>query len=259
MENASDALIIGFSILIFVLALTVAINSFTQAKGISDSILYTSDESNYYEYIESKEPDKHRIVGLETIIPTLYKYYKENYTVVFKQGTYNEETGQISNDTYFPIYKYEGYIENNKKNWSTSYYHDLNTNVLVYNKYGENGYNFVKNGEIFSFDIDEETMRYEPWTGSYDKIKNNLDCFLKGEIYKDPKNNSDYINYSTILSGGFIKWCNTKNAKFVETIKNYYYGNTESSEDTYTTSISETQNNTNNKTKRMIIFTYIQN
>lgn len=87
MENASDAIIMAGAMLIFVIALTVAITVFTQARATVDAVVYASDEINYYEYIGdfnvTNTSVKNRIVGLETIIPTLYKYYKENYTVVF--------------------------------------------------------------------------------------------------------------------------------------------------------------------------------
>ena len=82
MENASEALMMAFGVLIFVLALTVAINSFGQAREVSDVVLYATDETNFYEYeFAIDKVSQNRVVGLETIIPTLYKYYKANYTV----------------------------------------------------------------------------------------------------------------------------------------------------------------------------------
>jgi len=78
MENASEALMMAFGVLIFVLALTVAMNSFNQVKSTSDVVLYRDDETNYYDYQGATgAASQNRIVGLETIIPTLYKYYKE--------------------------------------------------------------------------------------------------------------------------------------------------------------------------------------
>ena len=52
MENASDALMMAFGVLIFVLALTLAINSFSQAREVSEIVLYQSDSTNYYEYYD---------------------------------------------------------------------------------------------------------------------------------------------------------------------------------------------------------------
>ena len=42
MENASQALIIGFSMLIFVIALTICITMFSQARATSDFVIFKS-------------------------------------------------------------------------------------------------------------------------------------------------------------------------------------------------------------------------
>ena len=75
MENASEALLMAFGILIFILALTVAINSFSQVRAISDVVLYASDSSNYYEYevLEGQEKrfeDENRIVRIRNNYPS---------------------------------------------------------------------------------------------------------------------------------------------------------------------------------------------
>lgn len=240
MENATHALIMAFSVMVFVIALTVSMVSFSSAKQAADVILYTKDETNYYEYIGATgKAAENRIVGLETIIPTLYKYYKENYTVVFKQGTYNYDTGDISNWEYLPIFETSA-----NRNWQASY-----TN-LMNRKYGIEKID----NKIFSFDLDEETLRHEPWTGSYDRIKNNLDCFFNGKVYINPNNNTNYLDYSKtpLQTGGFIE--KYKNAKFVETIAEYKYSSSQADDE-----LSTVSSLTKEKSKRMIIFTYIRN
>lgn len=237
MENATHALYMAFAVLIFVMALTISMVSFTNAKNTADVILYAKDETNYYEYTNvTGKADENRIVGLETIIPTLYKYYKENYTVVFKQGNYNYDTGNIANWKYLPVYNTLA-----NRNWQTSY------NTLMSKKYNVTN----PSNEIFSFDLDEETLRHEPWTGSYDRIKNNLDCFLNGNTYINPNNNTAYINYSKnpLMSGGFI--AKYKDAKFVETIAEYKYSSSQEQD-------SEVSSLTKEKSKRIIIFTLIK-
>lgn len=237
MENATHALIMAFSVMVLVIALTVSIVAFNNAKQTADIILYTKDETNYYEYQGTRgKQAENRIVGLETVIPTLYKYYKENYTVVFKKGNYNENNGEISNWDYLPIYTTKA-----DRNWQSSY------NTLMENKYGTS----KPNNQIFSFDLDEETLRHEPWTGSNDRIKNNLDCFLSGETYYNPNNNFEYIKYGEVIGlGGFNE--KYKNAKFVETIQEYKYSSSQTTQST-------TGSLTKEKSKRMIIFTLITN
>ena len=205
MENAVDALKIAFAVFVLVLALTVSIVSFNMAKATSDIILYTKDETNYYEYQEANsKAQERRIVGLETVIPTLYRYYKENYTVVFKQGNYNYLSGEITNETYLNVY--ESFSDS--KLWSSSYESVINEK-----------YNKAPSKDIFSFDLDEEILRHEPWTGSVDKIKSNLDAFLNGSTYISPVNNKEYKTYASdkhLSKAGFIgKYKDAKLTAFI--------------------------------------------
>ena len=86
MENAVDALKIAFAVIVFVMALSVAIYMFSQARTTADIVLHSSDVTQYMDYEEVSSGSESRIVGLESIVPTLYKYYKENYTVVFRDS-----------------------------------------------------------------------------------------------------------------------------------------------------------------------------
>ena len=90
MENAVDALKIAFGVFVFTIALSISIYMFTMARETSDTVLQSSDVTKLMEYIEASDMiGEDRIVGLETIIPTLYKYYKENYTVIFLKSDGN--------------------------------------------------------------------------------------------------------------------------------------------------------------------------
>ena len=93
MENASQALIIAFSIIIFVIALTISISMFSMARATSDFVIFKSDKTNYYKYNRVNETSKRnaRVVSMEAIVPTLYRYYKENYRVEF----YDNEGKQL--------------------------------------------------------------------------------------------------------------------------------------------------------------------
>lgn len=85
MENVADALKMAGAVLLFVLALSVAIFSFGRARETSDVILSYKDRET--EYIDGnlyyKASGTERIVGLETIIPSIYRAYIENYKIVF--------------------------------------------------------------------------------------------------------------------------------------------------------------------------------
>ena len=51
MENAADALQMAAAVLIFVLALTIAINSFSQARQTAQLILDYNDREYDYTYV----------------------------------------------------------------------------------------------------------------------------------------------------------------------------------------------------------------
>lgn len=82
MENAAEALKMAFGVLMLVLALTLCISSFSQAREAVDSIITIKDRETSYTYLTSAD-DSTRIVGIETVVPTMYKAYKENFEVHF--------------------------------------------------------------------------------------------------------------------------------------------------------------------------------
>lgn len=93
MEDAVEALKIGFAVLVFVIALSVAFSSLTQAKQVSDTVLEMTSSTYLTEYkYPSSAPGAGRIVGIETVIPTLYRYSKEKYSVdIVENGSIREK------------------------------------------------------------------------------------------------------------------------------------------------------------------------
>lgn len=234
MENAVDALKIAFAVFIFVIALSVTMYMFTMAKTTSDLVLQASDVTEYMEYTELEDIadssamiNNDRIVGLETIIPTLYKYYKENYTVIFRN---NDGT---------PMTLYT--TQTNPELWSTSYT----------NKYYASSIDLKK---VCSFDVDEETSRHEPWTGNMNYYKQNLDKFLSGKTFIAPSGNSDMNYVYSKINGwtgtkGFIE--QFKDRKFRESLGEYTYNKIEDTDDGTNSGLT----NVKGKKKRVIIYT----
>ena len=86
MENAVKALEYAFAVLAFIIALTVSINALGKAKTTSDLIFHSTDPNSFYLDVELTQEELEangRIVGVESIIPTLYRDYKENYVIEF--------------------------------------------------------------------------------------------------------------------------------------------------------------------------------
>lgn len=229
MENAVDALKIAFAIFVFVMALSLAIYMFTMARETSDIVLQGSDVTALMEYTEvSDMKDQDRIVGLETIIPTLYKYYKENYTVIFRD----------SDGTPLELYKTQTDVDL----WSTGYT----------NRY----YNNNQDVKICSFDVDEETKRHEPWTGNTNYYKQNLDMFLSGGTFIAPSGNGMDYDYGNDSING---WGNCsfieeyKDSQFRESLGEYTYNDLNGNQNGQTGEVA----NVKPKKKRVIIYTLI--
>lgn len=83
MENVADALKMAAAVLIFVLALSISINAFGEVRKTSQIILDNRDREYDYTYVEDNGTTQ-RIVGAETMVPSIYKAYKENYKIVFR-------------------------------------------------------------------------------------------------------------------------------------------------------------------------------
>ena len=107
MENAVEGLKLAFAVLLLTMALSLTIAFFSKARTTAEAVLQSSDKTAYYDYSKYSVPQDtsgNRIVGYETIIPTLYKYDKERYKVIFKQGSYNADTGEITDVKNLEIY-----------------------------------------------------------------------------------------------------------------------------------------------------------
>ena len=98
MENASDALIMAGEMLIFIVALTVCISSFTKVRveidkivGQKETVQMAKNGNEYINYIKSKETKSIRVVGAETLLPSMYRAIKENYVIYIKLNKYDDD------------------------------------------------------------------------------------------------------------------------------------------------------------------------
>lgn len=86
MENVQDALIMAFSVLIFVLALGLSITNLTSARVTSQYIASMADREYWTsadDYVSSSSGSITRTVGIESVIHSMYRAYKENYKIYF--------------------------------------------------------------------------------------------------------------------------------------------------------------------------------
>jgi len=109
MENVADALKIAFAVMMFVIALTLSISSFSQATRTVDVITASRDREAQYTYV-TPSSNLSRTVGIETVISSMYRAYEENIEIHFyesiggteeKMKIYNliDDDGNIIGDT----------------------------------------------------------------------------------------------------------------------------------------------------------------
>lgn len=166
MEDAVDALKMAFSVFVFILALAIVFAMFSQAREVSDIVISKTDNTYFTQYsLADEENTNGRIVGIETIIPTLYRYYKEKFSIdvithkAEYQKAYNEkldeETERIVYGRVKGLYDKYKYLYPDGISWLARPNVDIQNRVNAYiagkadtvngirlAKYGESGKNF---------------------------------------------------------------------------------------------------------------------
>ena len=190
MDDAIHAMQMGFAGLVFVIALTIAALGLSKAKTTADVVIYSTDATNFYENMDLNEEIKSnngRVVGIETIIPTLYRYYNENFGVKI----YN------SSDELIQIFDIAVETDT-RKAISTIESRRTDRDKLLVDTYGD--------GTVAN-------LFGAPWMGNKDRdAKTRIDYFINGT--------KGYIN------GAFVDYTTNNlksyaNAEFVETFVEY--------------------------------------
>lgn len=93
MENATDALLIAFAVLVFIIALSVTLTTLVQAKSTADVVLFYSDRENFQTPLPNDADnfeDGGRTVNVDTVIATIARCAKEKFSVKIIDGTAEE-------------------------------------------------------------------------------------------------------------------------------------------------------------------------
>ena len=172
MENAVDALHLAAAVLIFVVALSISINAFGEVRMTSQTILNSKDKEYNYTYVEDNGTTE-RIVGLESIVPSIYKAYKENYKIVFRDDEASEKASDLLGDD--GIYRVK---DSATGNLVGIYKIDLQEQVLGSNTQKEQFIMAILYGS-----------RYADFTTVKDNFQQNLGIYLNNQgIYDKIKN-----------------------------------------------------------------------
>ena len=211
MDNAIDAIKMAFGMIVFVIAMSASMYLFNLVSSTSQILLYAADETNYYQNIEidyaAGADITRRTVNVETIIPTLYRYYKENFAV------------QIYNNAGKLVQIFDVNIEGKvRKAASTIPSHRTSEQKALISLYGV----------ALSGGASDKTKPYlfeAPWIGNTNKdIKTRIDLYVNGGC--------GYINNTKVdyRENNLLK--NFEDSTFTEEFSQYAYkGDTISSED----------------------------
>lgn len=131
MENVADALKMAGAAMLFVLAFSITMFMFNKAKTSTEAVLDNLKLSNFFTRVDPLKNNETRKVGIESIIPTLYRYFQsdENPTIIIRDSDkkvlqiFDTEIETIAHNNFQTYGTTEQYIAN--------YYEDLE------NKYGD--------------------------------------------------------------------------------------------------------------------------
>lgn len=234
MENAVDALKMAAAVLIFVIAIGSSFSLFGTAKHTADSIITMRDKQSYLEAAEldngilytssSKIQEENeestgnssiagvttkgdRIVKVEDVISTIYRYSKEKYgvTIMDKKGTiiarYDSNTDQIMS-LWNSI---NG--DNEKENYATKLNNNTNNEYVSGPLFSK-----AKLEELYEIKISEASTQAQkcgaPWYGNEEEIRKKIACDINGDVYT--YNNQSYQGKKLLSE--------LKNKKIVEVI-----------------------------------------
>ena len=114
MENAAEAIKMAGAVLLFVLALSIILFSFGQVRENADTILNYRDRETMYidgDYYY-KQTGTERNVNLETIVPSVFRAYLENYKIIF--DGLDRPIYKIKNKDGVMVHKYTLDLETNQ-------------------------------------------------------------------------------------------------------------------------------------------------
>ena len=191
MENAAEALKMAAAVLIFVLALSISINSFSEVRQTSQTILNYRDRE--YE-------------TTETIIPSIYKIYQENYKIIFninsigylykKKITEGEKKGQDEEINYIDLQKEVLGNESQKQRFIQAILYGVNSfegKSDVEKEFKNLGIEFNNPNGIFEIIKDK---KYKESLGVY--YQEEVDSDSASKISENNKTKKRVITYSDI-------------------------------------------------------------
>ena len=211
MENVTHGLYLAFAMFAFIVGVTFAIYMINSLNSTVETVVYSIDETNYYdtvtlnELIEDSDGNSYKVVTVDSIIPTLYRYYKESFCVKIL-----DEDGDL-------LQMFDTTVE---EEVNTAY----NTASLIRSD---------KQKALLELYDDETKVCYmytAPWISGTDSSKERIDMYIYGGSGYINNVWVDYsISYSGYSLGNNLKESNKiylnnfENRKFKEIFSEYSY------------------------------------
>lgn len=232
MENAADALKMAAAMLVFVVALSISIYSLSEARQSAETVLSYQDRETDYTYysVDSANLDSEctRTVNAETIIPTIYRAYKENCKIMFNINSLKP----INKD--YPLYT----KRDNKGNTIAVNYIDLENETLA--------------SETKKLDFLEGIIYHK-----YSNYNNSEADFFKAFFGNYTAGNNTSYSFS-MSSDSLYNRLISQSLPIKESVGVYYQEDEIKTNDDGTTTTSSESTTNANKTKKRVI-TYFLN
>lgn len=242
MENLTHALYMAFAVLVFIIAFTYSLAMVNSLNNTTETLVYELDKTNFYDtltldYLITNNDKGYndtdrvsKVVGIESIIPTLYRYYKESFAVRIL-----DENGNL-------IQIFDATIEGDVMTAATT----VPANRTAEQRALLSLYGAKKNGTN-----NPNNLYGATWLGSTNKdTKSRIDMYIYGgagyinNTYVDYGQDFNNLKISSIkgTNPAKIYLNNFKDRKFKETFSQYSYeGDTLTTEDDELISVTGTK------------------
>ena len=213
MENAAQALKTAAAVLIFVIAITVSFTMFSKAKATADAIITSKDKQEYLEAAEldngilytsseaiSKAGDTEtqsaisgmttkgdRIVGIDDVISTIYRYYLEKYGVTIIKAN-GEVIARFDSATESFVQSWTEDMQGTDSNGQTLRANDLLSKYKeqiksnISNTYISNQIN-IDLKSLYQLNTSSTKKFGAPWYGTESEIIKRVNSDLAGTNY----------------------------------------------------------------------------
>lgn len=218
MENAADALKMAAAILIFIIAISSSFSLFGTAKQTADSIITMRDKQAYLEaeelegvmYTSSQEISTYegfteygdRIVGIDTVISTIYRYSKEKYAVTIMdsdgnvKARYDSSTENVMRQWYNIADTEDETAEEQKNNYTDEIITNISTVYVPKEKITLN----LESIYSLRTEGNSKIRCGAPWYGNEEQIRLRISKDIEGDDYT--YNKQTYTNKILQQDGG---------------------------------------------------------